>query len=50
MIFYPATLACTQYVSGDTVILSIGDFILSIGGSRLFPYHVIPIGLYIVIV
>ena len=37
IIFYPATLARTQYVSGDTVILSIGDFILSIRGSRLFP-------------
>ena len=30
MIFYPAALACTQYVSGDTVILSID-------GSQLFP-------------
>ena len=46
IIFYPAALACTQYVSGDTVILSIG-------GSRLFPYRValfpwIRIGSYIV--
>ena len=46
IIFYPAALACTQYVSGDTVILSIC-------GSRLFPYRValfpwIRIGSYIV--
>ena len=43
---YTAAFAGTQYVSGDTVILSIG-------GSRLFPYRValfpwIRIGLYIV--
>ena len=30
IIFYPAALACMQYVLRDTVILSIG-------GSRLFP-------------
>ena len=40
---FPATLARTQYISRDTVILSIGNFILLIGGSRLFPYRVIPI-------
>ena len=46
IIFYPAALARTQYVSGDTVILLIGS-------SRLFQYRValfpwIRIGLYIV--
>ena len=44
--FYPSALARTQYVPGDTVILSIGYF-------RAFPYRValfpwIRIGLYIV--
>ena len=44
--FYPAALARTQYVPGDTVILSIGYF-------RAFPYRValfpwIRIALYIV--